>query len=125
MKMVESRLNKLKNGELHVSDFEIKNATAFLRELYKRGIKLYLASGSDEADLIIEAKALGYADMFQGRIFGARGDANLDAKKIVLDSVIMEHNLRGHQFATFGDGSVEITETRKRGGSVLELQVTT
>jgi len=34
----------------------------------------------------------------------------------VLERIIREYNLAGHQFATLGDGPVEIRETRKRGG---------
>jgi len=94
----------------------VKNAMRLVEELYKRGIKLYLASGTDEADAIAEAKAMGYAEMFEGRIFGAVGDVNVEAKKVVLERIIREYNLAGHQFATLGDGPVEIRETRKRGG---------
>ena len=92
------------------------NAALFLHKLHQKGIKLYLASGTDEADVIAEAQAMGYADLFEGRIFGAVGDIKLEAKKMVLERIIREYDLAGHQFATFGDGPVEIRETRKRGG---------
>jgi rfaE bifunctional protein kinase chain/domain len=116
LKMVHGRLRKLEAGELAKSDFQVKNAMLLVEELYKRGIKLYLASGTDEADALAEAKAMGYAEMFEGRIFGAVGDVNVEAKKMVLERIIREYNLAGHQFATLGDGPVEIRETRKRGG---------
>jgi rfaE bifunctional protein kinase chain/domain len=116
MKMVQKRMEKLQSGELSSIDFQIKNAALLLQELYNRGIKLYLASGTDEADVILEAKIMGYAHFFEGRIFGAVGDINVEAKKIVLERIIRENGLQGHQFATFGDGPVEMRETRKRGG---------
>lgn len=116
LKMVHGRLRKLEAGELAKSDFQVKNAMLLVEELYKRGIKLYLASGTDEADALAEAKAMGYAEMFEGRIFGAVGDVNVEAKKMVLERIIREYDLAGHQFATLGDGPVEIRETRKRGG---------
>jgi phosphoglycolate phosphatase-like HAD superfamily hydrolase len=68
------------------------------------------------ADVVAEAKAMGYADLFEGRIFGAVGDVKVEAKKLVLERIMQEHNLRGHQFAMFGDGPVEMREARKRGG---------
>jgi hypothetical protein len=40
----------------------------------------------------------------------------VEAKKIVLERIMREHDLQGHQFVTFGDGPVEMRETRKRGG---------
>jgi len=116
LKMVHGRLAKIKAGELAPCDFQVKNAMQFLKELHRRHIKLYLASGTDHADAVAEAEALGYADLFEGRIFGAVGDVNVEAKKLVLERIMREYHLGGHQFATLGDGPVEIRETRKRGG---------
>ncbi len=114
--MIETRTSKLKSGELSPEDFQIKNAMALLQELHRRGIKLYLASGTDQADVVAEAQAMGYADLFEGRIFGAVGDIRVEAKKLVVDRIILENDLSGRQFATFGDGPVEMRETRKSGG---------
>ena len=116
LKTVQVRMAKLETGELDSTDFQIKNAALLLHELHKRGVRLYLASGTDEADVIAEATAMGYADLFEGRIFGAVGDIKVEAKKMVLERIIREYKLAGHQFATFGDGPVEIRETKKRGG---------
>lgn len=116
LKMVQKRMAKLESGELDPKDFQIKNAELLLQELHARGVKLYLASGTDEADVIAEAKAMGYADLFEGRIFGAVGDIKVEAKRVVLERIIRENGLSGHEFATFGDGPVEMRETRKRGG---------
>jgi phosphoglycolate phosphatase-like HAD superfamily hydrolase len=84
--------------------------------LHRRGVTLYLASGTDQGDVIEEAQALGYAEFFEGRIFGAVKDAQVDAKRMILERIIAEHGLSGHQFAMFGDGPLEIRETRKRDG---------
>jgi rfaE bifunctional protein kinase chain/domain len=116
LKRVKGRVNKLQKGELEPKDFQIKNAGLLLSELYRRGVKLYLASGTDEADAIAEAEAMGYAHFFEERIFGAVGDINVEAKKMVLEKIIRENGLSGHEFATFGDGPVEIRETQRRGG---------
>ncbi len=114
--MVRKRVEKLRSGDLSSVDFQIKNAARLLQELHDRGVKLYLASGTDEADVIFEAELMGYAHLFEGRIFGAIGKIDVEAKKIVLEKIIRDHNLHGSQFATFGDGPVEIRETQKRGG---------
>jgi len=79
-------------------------------------VKLYLASGTDQGDVAAEAEAMGYAHLFEGRIFGAVGDVTVEAKRIVIERIIRERALSGPQFATFGDGPVEIRETRKRNG---------
>jgi rfaE bifunctional protein kinase chain/domain len=114
--MVHKRVEKLERGELDPEDFQIKNVQRLLKRLHGNGVKLYLASGTDESDVRAEAEALRYAHLFEGRIFGAVGDVRIEAKKVVLERIINEHKLLGNQFVTFGDGPVEIRETRKRGG---------
>ncbi len=120
--MVKEREKKLQRGELTLEDFTIKNAVPFLRRLYQAGVKLYLASGTDEVDVRNEAKALGYEYLFEGRIFGAVGDINKEAKKIVLDKILDSiGTMDSGQIITFGDGPVEIRETHKRNGLTVGL----
>jgi rfaE bifunctional protein kinase chain/domain len=117
MAVVGRRLARLGRGELEAEDFRIKGALPFLRELAGRGVKLYLASGTDQADAEQEARALGYGELFQGRIYGARGDLEHEPKRVVLERILGEVGPRAAgALATFGDGPVEIRETRKRGG---------
>jgi len=122
MKMVKEREKKLMSGELMVDDLTIKNAVPFLKRLYDSGVKLYLTSGTDEADVKHEAAVLGYDYLFDGRIHGAVGDVNKEAKKIVLDRILdsIGKSEAGH-IVTFGDGPVEIRETNKRGGITVGI----
>ena len=117
LEMVKVREAKYANGELALEDFTLKNAVPFLKKLHDSGIKLYLASGTDEADVKSEARGLGYDHLFEGRIYGAVGDINKEAKKIVLDRILdsIGEDALG-KVVTFGDGPVEMRETNKRGG---------
>jgi rfaE bifunctional protein kinase chain/domain len=117
LKMVKERENKFAKGELSLNDFTLKNAIPFLQKLHDSGIKLYLASGTDVEDVANEARILGYDKLFEGRIYGAVGDINKEAKKIVLDRILDNIGSRtSGKVVTFGDGPVEIRETNKRGG---------
>jgi rfaE bifunctional protein kinase chain/domain len=117
LKMVREREQKFARGELSLEDLTMKNAIPFLKNLYNAGIKLYLASGTDVDDVAGEAKALGYDSLFEGRIYGAVGDIKKEAKKIVLDRILDSIGSSASvKVVTFGDGPVEIRETRKRGG---------
>jgi bifunctional ADP-heptose synthase (sugar kinase/adenylyltransferase) len=117
MELVRERLGKLNRKELDVGDFTVKKAPAFLARLHQAGVKLYLASGTDEKDVIAEAEALGYAALFEGRIYGAVGDVTKEAKRMVLDRILRDIGVsQSSRLVTFGDGPVEIRETRKRGG---------
>jgi len=119
---VREREEKLSNKTASVNDFTIKNVIQVLEKLYSSGVKLYLASGTDVADVKREAEILGYSNLFEGRIYGAVGDLNKEAKKIVLDGILdMIGNSGKGEIATFGDGPVEIRETRKRGGITIGI----
>lgn len=118
--MVSGRVEKLRRGELCVEDFTVKGAHPFLKALHAAGVKLYLASGTDEKDLLAEAEALGHASLFGGRIHGAVGDVNVEAKRIVLEKILAEIGVRNaHTLVTFGDGPVEMRETKRRGGRAV------
>jgi len=122
MRMVNEREKKLISGDLIVEDLTIKNAVPFLKRLYDKGVKLYLTSGTDEADVRHEAAVLGYDYLFEGRIHGAVGDITKEAKKIVLDRILDSiGKSEAGLIATFGDGPVEIRETKKRGGITVGI----
>jgi bifunctional ADP-heptose synthase (sugar kinase/adenylyltransferase)/phosphoglycolate phosphatase-like HAD superfamily hydrolase len=121
MEMVTERIAKLQCGQLDVSDFTVKGSVAFAQALRQRGVTLYLASGTDHADVVAESKALGYADLFNGGIYGATGDIDNCSKKMVLDRIMAENDLSGPELAVFGDGPVELRECRKRDGIAIGM----
>ncbi|OGV61171.1 MAG: hypothetical protein A2498_11305 [Lentisphaerae bacterium RIFOXYC12_FULL_60_16] len=115
--IVRDRMARLERGERDVTDYTLKGAVALLRRLHAAGVSLYLASGTDQEDVEREARALGYADLFEGRLYGAVGDINREAKRIVLERIMQGIGPSNMAcLVTFGDGPVEIRETRKRGG---------
>jgi rfaE bifunctional protein kinase chain/domain len=116
MEMVQKRIRKIQVGELDVEDFTIKGGVRFLEALHRRGVKLYIASGTDQKDVVHEAEVLGYAPLFEGRIYGATGDIDTCSKKMVVERILRENHLKGPQLCCFGDGPVELRETRKQGG---------
>ena len=116
MEMVNKRMEKLVSGELGQEDYTMKGAVAFLNQLKQRGVTMYLASGTDEADVKHEAEMLGYAHLFDGGIYGALKDYTKFSKKMIIEKIIKDNNLRGNELAVFGDGPDEIREGRRAGG---------
>jgi phosphoglycolate phosphatase-like HAD superfamily hydrolase len=115
--LVENRVQKLKRGELHLSDLTIKKAVDLLRVLAGKGIQLYLASGTDQMDVDREADMLGYRAVFEGRIYGAVGDVTKEAKRMVLERIMNGIGEDAQErILVFGDGPVEMREAHKRGG---------
>lgn len=121
LEMVQARVRKIERGELSPQDFEMKGARAFIELLHASGAKLYLASGTDEADVIAEATVMGYAQFFEGRIHGAVGDLKVEAKRIVIERIIQGGGLSGTELLVVGDGPVELREGRKRGAICLGI----
>lgn len=119
MKIVSKRLEKLETGQLNRNDFTIKGSVDFLNALKKKGIKLYLASGTDKDDVKNEAGRLGYADLFTGGIYGSENDIKKYSKKMIIDKIISENNLKGNELAVFGDGPVEIKECIRFNGIAI------
>ena len=119
--LVNKRLDKLASGQLSIDDFTLKGAVPFLRALSKLGVKLYLASGTDDADVKEEAQRLGYADLFDGGIYGSLGDVTQDAKKVVIERILKEVGGAYDQLVAFGDGPVEMRETVKCGSYAVGI----
>ena len=72
--------------------------------------------------MVAEAEALGYAGLFEGRIYGAVGDVAVEAKRMVLDRILQDIGAANvARMAAFGDGPVEMRETRKRGGMAIGI----
>jgi rfaE bifunctional protein kinase chain/domain len=119
--MVRSRIAQLERGELTRDDWQIKGARNMLERLGAAGVELYLASGTDAADAIAEARVLGYAGLFTGGIFGAVGDLRVEAKRDVLARIIQASGARAGEIVVFGDGPVEIREGRRRGAYTVGI----
>lgn len=116
LEQVGRRLARLRDGRLAPADLHIKNAIPLLHALREAGLTLHLASGTDEADVAAEADALGFGEYFADRIYGSTGIVTHEAKRAVIERILTENALDGSQILTFGDGPVEMRETRRRGG---------
>ena len=116
IRMVSYRTALFQKGLLNLSDVTIKGAVSFLKMLRNEGVTLYLASGTDQEDVRREAEVLGYASLFNGRIFGSVGDVNSDPKKIVLERISLDlpRGTEPEDCYIFGDGPVEMREAAKR-----------
>lgn len=121
LKMVDNRIERLKNGNASVNDYTVNGAVDFLHSLSNRGITLYLASGTDQDDVIAEAKLLGYANLFNGGIFGSVGDISKYSKKKCIREIMEKNDLYGHELVVFGDGPVEIKESRRVDGIAVGI----
>ncbi len=116
---VSERVDKFKKGLINIEDVTIKGSIAALDNFSKNGSIVYLASGTDQQDVIEEATTLGYEKYFTGGIYGSVGDINLDPKQKVIKKLIKEIELNPNidvsECVVFGDGPVEMREAKKHG----------
>jgi phosphoglycolate phosphatase-like HAD superfamily hydrolase len=112
---IEGRVVGLKNGEIEPEEMMVPGAVPMLEALRARGVSCYLASGTDEVYVLDEAAALGLPPYFAG-IYGALDDYQNYSKKMVIERILNENRLSGPEFVTFGDGYVEIEDTKAVGG---------
>ena len=119
MAKVSKRVESFKNGDLSLDDVTMKGSISFLKSLRSSGVTLFLVSGTDQDDVKNEAEVLGYADYFNGGIFGSVGDVQNDPKKVVIESIInkLPGSISPEECYVFGDGPVEMREAAKRGFS--------
>ncbi len=115
MVSVNDRIKRFQRGERGVSEYTMLGAVNLLNKLRDKNLTLFLASGTDEENVVEEASVLGYADKFNGGIFGSKGNEIGDAKKIVIERIIKESGSNGENLMVIGDGPVELREGRKVG----------
>jgi phosphoglycolate phosphatase-like HAD superfamily hydrolase len=119
MVSVRERLDGLESGAADPEKFMIAGAKELLSGLSARGVRLYIASGSDHADVVHEAAALGIAPLIDGGIYGALDASEANAKDRIIQRILDQHHLSGDELLVAGDGPVEIIEARARGAVAM------
>ncbi|MBM3500537.1 MAG: HAD family hydrolase [Armatimonadetes bacterium] len=113
---IAGRVQALKSGETDPDELLVPGSRALLTGLRERGVSLYLASGTDEPYVLDEARALQVDGFFGEHIYGAQDDYKRFSKALIINRIIEIHGLSGPEFLAFGDGYVEIENTKDVGG---------
>src|SRR5665213_2381432 len=112
---IEKRVEALRTGKADPEQFLVPGSRALLERLRDKGLKMYLASGTDEIYMKEEARLLGVTQYFDGGVYGAQDDYSF-SKAILIQRILSTAEFQGHQFLGFGDGYVEIEEVKNVGG---------
>jgi phosphoglycolate phosphatase-like HAD superfamily hydrolase len=118
---IQHRLDGLRDGAIPPDELLVFNARQLLELLSQRGLKLHLASGTDEQFVKREADLLDVSRYFHGRIYGAVDNYQSFSKKMVIDRILAENRIEGRQLLAFGDGYVEIQNTKEVGGLAVAV----
>ncbi|MBZ5605501.1 MAG: HAD family hydrolase [Acidobacteriia bacterium] len=121
---IEGRIEELKKGHASPEQYMVPGARALLESLKSRGLKMYLASGTDEIYMKEEARLLDVSRYFDGGVYGAQDDYKSFSKKILIQRILSTTDVQGGQILGFGDGYVEIEEVKTVGGITVGVATT-
>lgn len=118
---ISHRLEGLRDGSIKPDDLLVHGSRALLEDLTRRGLTLYLASGTDEPFVRREAEMLDVARYFGSHVYGAQDDYKSFSKKMVIERILRENDIHGEELLAFGDGYVEIQNTKEAGGLAVAV----
>ena len=121
---IRGRVEELKSGHVSPEKYMVPGARALLEGLKERGLKMYLASGTDEVYMKEEARLIDVAKYFDGGVYGALDDYKSFSKKILVQRILAGADVRGGEIIGFGDGYVEIEEVKLVGGIAVGVAST-
>lgn len=113
---IRDRLAELRNRSVSPDKYLVPGARALLESFRERGLKMYLASGTDQPFMREEARLLDVERYFDGGVFGALDDYKSFSKEILIRRILGSAECRGEEILGFGDGYVEIENVKQAGG---------
>jgi phosphoglycolate phosphatase len=119
--VIEQRSALILRGEAGPDEFVVQAARACLEDLQRRGLKLAILSGTIEHRVKQEAELLDLARYFGPHIYGGTADHTQFSKRMVIERLLREEGIHGGQLLSFGDGPVEIVETKRVGGLAIAV----
>lgn len=115
------RTKGLREGSIEPDSLLVYGARNLLEHLVQMGFTLHMASGTDEQFVKQESELLGLTDYFEGRIFGAQDNYQDFSKQMVIERILKDYSITGDQLLSFGDGYVEIENTKQIDGLAVAV----
>jgi len=120
MESINKKLADLKSGKANPDDYLMAGSVEFLKALKEKGVKIYVASGTDHPDVVNEATLLNVIKYFD-EIKGAPLHEENCSKEAVIKRLLTESGLKGEELAVCGDGKVEIMLGKEYGARAFGL----
>jgi phosphoglycolate phosphatase-like HAD superfamily hydrolase len=114
--VIGDRVEALRTRRCPPDRYLVPGARALLEALRDRGLRLYLASGTDEIYMKEEADLLDVSRYFDGGVYGALDDIKAFSKRMIVQRILALPGVDGAHLIGFGDGYVEIEEVKRVGG---------
>ena len=121
MRLVNERVREIHESHSPLERWTVAGSHLLLTHLRDRGLKLYLASGTDLQSVRSEAELLKLSPFFGNEIHAPDGDDTAFSKRAVIDRILIVNAIRGEELLSFGDGVVETEEVRRVGGTAVAV----
>lgn len=121
MERIRSRREGLRSGALSPADLLVPGSLEILEALHRRGVHLYLASGTDEPYVREECALLTLDRFFGPHVYGAIDDYQSFSKALVVERILRLNRVDGSDLLGFGDGYVEIQNLKEAGGIAVAV----
>lgn len=106
-------------GRVPPAAWAVPGTHALLDELARRGVALYLASGTDLDYVREEAGLLGLTDYFGDHVYAPADNSPDFTKRDVIRRVVADHGGDPAALVGFGDGYAETVEVHRAGGLAI------
>ena len=120
MERIGERREALRHGA-DPTPYLVPGIRELLQALCDEGIQCHLTSGTDEVDVIEEARLLGVDRYFAGLHGATDQNSTACSKEQVIRSLLEEKKMQGGELLSFGDGYVEMELTRTVGGYAVAV----
>jgi phosphoglycolate phosphatase len=114
--VADVRKARLASGEASPGEWVVPGTHALLDNLRRRGVALYLASGTDLAHVVQEAELLKLTDYFGPHVYAPADNTPNFSKRDVVAMILRDNGLAGEELVGFGDGASETIEVKRVGG---------
>lgn len=118
---IAARTALIRAGRAAPDEFVVHGARRLLEHLRRKGITPVILSSTPEERVKQEAEILGLTPWFGPHIHGGTGDPERFAKIDVFRRILREEGITGDRLLSFGDGPVEIANTKELGGLAIAV----
>ena len=108
---IRDRVEDLRAGQATPEQYLVPGARGLLERLKERGLKMYLASGTDEIFMKEEARLLDVTHYFDGGVYGAQDDYKSFSKEILIQRILSQH--RRARRAKFSASATATSKSKK------------
>jgi phosphoglycolate phosphatase-like HAD superfamily hydrolase len=121
LRVVRERVRQIDAGGCPPERWTVPGSRQILEDLRRRGLQLYLASGTELRFVRPEAALLQLTPFFGPQVHAPDGDDPAFSKRAVIERILADNRIRGEELLGFGDGVVETQEVRRVGGTAVAV----